>query len=97
MAKQKYDKYVHLVDKSVVEAVQFFDNVKTILKLSKFVIDYPVIINYADRKNPLIKVNNSSDTYGKAGDFVIKHDNGKYSIWDKELFLQTYSRISEAE
>lgn len=97
MAKQKYDNYIHTRDGSVVEAVQFFDNIETTLKLSKFINNQSTIIDHHDRSNPTIKFYGRNDIVGVQGDFIVKHFNGKYSICKKEEFLQVYRIKTEVK
>lgn len=79
----------------VVEAVQFLDTEESIDELCDFGLD-PVLIDYADLKNPLLKIETLEGLMvATEGDYIIKGVQGEYYPCKPDIFAETYEKTEE--
>ena len=77
----------------VVEAVQFVDTEKSILKLSELGLD-PVRVDYADLDNPVLKIETLEGLMiATEGDYIIKSVQGEFYPCKPDIFEQTYEPV----
>jgi hypothetical protein len=73
----------------VVEAIQFFDNVKAIMKLDRFMGG--LIIDYKDKDNPKLKIKTLEGVMeASVGDYIIKGVSGEFYPCKPDIFEKTY-------
>lgn len=80
---------------AVVEAVQFLDTEEAIDELCDFGLD-PVRIDYADLKNPLLKIETLEGLMiATEGDYIIKGVQGEFYPCKPDIFKETYEKVEE--
>ena len=78
----------------VVEAIQFFDNVKTIMKLDRFMGG--LIIDYKDKDNPKLKIRTLEGVMeASVGDYIIKGVSGEFYPCKPDIFEKTYEAVGK--
>lgn len=77
-----------------IEAIQFADDADTISNISGFMqADEPLIIDYADKDNPVIKIETLEGTMNaQVGDWIIKGVNGEFYPCKPDIFEKTYDK-----
>lgn len=74
----------------VIDAIQFKDDVETIDNISNMGLD-PCIVDYADKNNPIIKINTLEGTMiANVGDYIIKGVKGEFYPCKPDIFEATY-------
>lgn len=78
--------------KELIEAVQFFDDTKTLCELSELMEE--VRVNYEDKKNPKLLIKTPEGIIrASIGDFIIKHKSGLVYPCKPDTFEKTYVLI----
>ena len=70
-----------------IHAEQFFDNVESIVRLSNFIDNQDLVINYKNPKDPVVKLITFSEIKEvHTGDYIIKANDGTFYSMSKEQF-----------
>jgi hypothetical protein len=79
---------------TVIEAIEFQDNGERIAKISDFIGDQDLRIDYADPGSPVIKIKTPVGIMtGNVGDYIIKGMNGELYLCKKDIFEKTYEPV----
>jgi len=79
----------------VVEAVKFEDSIECFDKLMALGLD-PVRVDYADRYNPVIKIDTlEGEMTGQVGDYIIRGVNGEFYPCKPDIFVKTYEAVGD--
>ena len=82
----------------VIEAMQFLDNAETITNLAEFIDNQDLRLDYADPKNPVIKIETLEGVMSASvGDYIIKGVKGGFYPCKPDIFEQTYEAVGESE
>lgn len=81
----------------IIEAVQFFDDSDTLIKLSQLIGDnFPVEIDYNVPHNTVMYIPTLEGTMkANIGDFIIKSVNGEFYPCKPDIFEKTYEIVLE--
>lgn len=80
----------------VIEAVKFEDTDECLMALSDDLGLDPVRVDYADRDNPIIKIDTlEGEMTGRVGDYVIKGIRGEFYLCKADIFEATYEAVEE--
>lgn len=79
----------------VIEALQFFDNAKSITNISNFIGDtFLVKVDYKNPDKPLIPIATLEGVmYASVGDYIIKGINGEFYPCKPDIFEKTYEKV----
>lgn len=79
---------------SIVEAIQFQDNVDCIMAIHEFVEQVVIRVNYEVKNHPYIKIDTSEGLLiVQEGDYIVKND-GKFDVWDQSAFNKLYEEVA---
>jgi len=78
----------------VIEAVQFFDDAETLMKLSIF-MDQDIHVSCEDAENPVLFIETLEGSMKAAfGDYIIKGIKGEFYPCKPDIFEKTYEVVS---
>lgn len=76
-----------------VEAIQFYDNTKTLVELSNFGLE-PVNVDYSVPSMPVLKIHTLEGVMTAVeGDFIIKGVQGEFYPCKPDIFEKTYEQV----
>lgn len=77
-----------------VEAIQFYDNTKTLVELSNFGLE-PVNVDYSVPSMPVLKIHTLEGVMTAVeGDFIIKGVQGEFYPCKPDIFEKTYEQVA---
>lgn len=78
----------------VIEALQFFDTTERITKLSEFIDNQEVVVNYEKPDSPVLKIETLEGIMtASEGDYIIKGVNGEFYPCKPDIFEKTYEAV----
>lgn len=78
----------------VIEAIKFEDTDECLMALSDDLGLDPVRVDYADKGNPIIKIDTlEGEMTGRVGDYVIKGIRGEFYLCKADIFEATYEAV----
>lgn len=81
----------------VIEAVQFKDDIKSLIELSTLMNGY-VKVDYTDPNHPVVKISTLEGTLNaQVGDYIVRGINGEFYPVKPDIFEATYEPIEEEE
>lgn len=81
----------------VVEAMRFEDTDECLMALSDELGLDPVRVDYADKDNPIIKINTlEGEMSGHVGDYVVKGIRGEFYLCRADIFEEIYEEVEES-
>lgn len=76
-----------------MEAIQFLNNIESILKITEFMAECSMKLNYKDEDKPFILVETPEGTMKVyEGDYIIKNINGEFFSCKPDIFEKTYEK-----
>jgi hypothetical protein len=80
----------------VIEAIQFFDDADTLIKLSEFLND-DIRVDYSIPDKPVLKIQTlEGEHIASIGDYIIKGVKGEFYPCKPDIFEMTYEAIEES-
>ena len=80
----------------VIEAVQFFNTTESIEKLSGFVDNQDVVVDYKNPEKPIMKIETLEGIMSASeGDYIIKGVNGEFYPCKPDIFEKTYELVED--
>lgn len=80
----------------VIEAVQFFNTTESIEKLSGFVDNQDVVVDYKNPEKPIMKIETLEGIMSASeGDYIIKGVNGEFYPCKLDIFEKTYELVED--
>lgn len=81
----------------VIQAIRFEDTDECIMALSDELGLDPVRVDYADKDNPIIKIDTlEGEMIGRVGDYIIKGIHGEFYPCKSDIFEATYEKFEHA-
>lgn len=81
----------------VVEAMRFEDTDECLMALSDELGLDPVRVDYADKDNPIIKIDTlEGEMNGHVGDYVVKGIRGEFYLCRADIFEEIYEEVEES-
>lgn len=78
----------------IIEAVQFKDDADALCELSAFIDNQDLRVDYADPKNPVLKIETLEGVMkASVGDYIIKGVNGEFYPCKPDIFQKTYEEV----
>ena len=78
----------------IIEAVQFKDDADALCELSAFIDNQDLRVDYADPKNPVLKIETLEGVMrASVGDYIIKGVNGEFYACKPDIFQKTYEEV----
>ena len=75
----------------VIDAIQFVDTVSRIGEIQEFMGGKTIRVDYADRNNPIIKIETLEGVMAaNVGDYIIKGVKGEFYPCKPDIFEATY-------
>lgn len=80
----------------VIEAMQFFDDADTLIKLSEFMND-DIRVDYSMSDKPVLKIQTlEGEHIANIGDYIIKGVKGEFYPCKPDIFEMTYELTKES-
>jgi len=81
---------------AIIEAIQFFDDAETLIRLSEFMND-DVRVDYSIPDRPVLKIQTlEGEHIASIGDYIIKGIKGEFYPCKPDIFEMTYKAIEES-
>lgn len=81
----------------IIEAIQFFDDAETLIKLSEFMND-DVRVDYSIPDRPVLKIQTlEGEHIASIGDYIIKGIKGEFYPCKPDIFKMTYEAVETEE
>jgi len=81
----------------VIEAIQFFDDAETLIRLSEFMND-DIRVDYSIPDRPVLKIQTlEGEHIASRGDYIIKGIKGEFYPCKPDIFKMTYEKVETEE
>lgn len=81
----------------IIEAIQFFDDAETLIRLSEFMND-DIRVDYSIPDRPVLKIQTlEGEHIASIGDYIIKGIKGEFYPCKPDIFKMTYETVETEE